>query len=318
MKIVDIYNLAIRMGISADPRGEEKIKKLLLREKKNYTDLKRAEKEEFDKERFTNPYSDTRILLDEPKSGRMAKKIKRALVGLDIGVAEVLLADRIKNIDLIISHHPLGRALARLDEVMKLQADLLADCGVPINVAEDLLDIRMQEVSRSLHPVFHSKEIDAAKLLDIPLMSIHTPADNLCFQYVKNKVEREDPETVGELIQVLKKIPEYKKATKEGAGPKIFAGNPERRCGKIVFTEITGGTSGHKDIYGRLSSAGVGTVVGMHMSEPYKKEAEKHHINVVIAGHAASDSIGMNQILDKLEKQGVEVVPCGGLIRVKR
>jgi len=57
-------------------------------------------------------------------------------------------------------------------------------------------------------------------------------------------------------------------------------------------------------------------VVGMHMSEKHREEAEKAHINVVIAGHISSDSIGVNLFLDLL--QGVEVVSCGGLIRVSR
>jgi hypothetical protein len=32
----------------------------------------------------------------------------------------------------------------------------------------------------------------------------------------------------------------------------------------------------------------------------------------------ASDSLGMNIILDELEKKGIDIVPCSGLIRVKR
>jgi hypothetical protein len=41
-------------------------------------------------------------------------------------------------------------------------------------------------------------------------------------------------------------------------------------------------------------------------------------MNVVIAGHIASDSLGMNLFLDELEKQGIEVITCGGLMRIKR
>ena len=56
----------------------------------------------------------------------------------------------------------------------------------------------------------------------------------------------------------------------------------------------------------------------MHMSEEHKKKAEKYHINVVIAGHIASDSLGMNLLLDEIEKKGVKVIPVSGLTRVKR
>ena len=56
----------------------------------------------------------------------------------------------------------------------------------------------------------------------------------------------------------------------------------------------------------------------MEVKEEYRKEAEKYHINVVIAGHMASDSLAMNLFLDQLEKKGIKVVPCSGLIRIKR
>jgi len=32
----------------------------------------------------------------------------------------------------------------------------------------------------------------------------------------------------------------------------------------------------------------------------------------------SSDSLGMNLFLDKLEEQGIEIVPCSGLIRISR
>jgi hypothetical protein len=56
----------------------------------------------------------------------------------------------------------------------------------------------------------------------------------------------------------------------------------------------------------------------MHLSEEGKKEAEAANVNVVIAGHISSDSLGMNLFLDELEKQGIEIIPCSGLIRVSR
>ena len=49
-----------------------------------------------------------------------------------------------------------------------------------------------------------------------------------------------------------------------------------------------------------------------------REEAEKANINVVVAGHISSDSIGVNLFLDELEKQGIKIIPCSGLIRVSR
>ena len=58
-----------------------------------------------------------------------------------------------------------------------------------------------------------------------------------------------------------------------------------------------------------------GTLLVMHIGEKHRKEAEKNHINVIIAGHMASDSVGMNLFLNELVARGIEVIPCAGLIR---
>ena len=71
-------------------------------------------------------------------------------------------------------------------------------------------------------------------------------------------------------------------------------------------------------MYEKMSQAGIGTIVGMHMAEDRKKEAQKHHVNVVIAGHMSSDSLGMNIFLDELQRRGIEIVPVSGLIRHSR
>jgi len=244
------------------------------------------------------------------------------MVGIDIDPAELMIArhlsDKGKKIDLVMSHHPLGVALADLSDVMHLQADVLAKYGVPINVAEGVTKPRISEVSRGISPINHNQAVDAAKLLDLPLMCVHTPCDNLAANYLEKEIKKEKLDTIGEVIKFLKKIPEYKEATKMKAGPRVFVGRSEASAGKVVLTEITGGTSGSKEIYQHMAHAGIGTIIGMHMREEYRQEAEKAHVNVVIAGHMSSDSIGVNLFLDELEKKGIEIIPCSGLIRVKR
>jgi hypothetical protein len=41
-------------------------------------------------------------------------------------------------------------------------------------------------------------------------------------------------------------------------------------------------------------------------------------MNLVIAGHISSDTLGMNLILDRIESQGVEVFCTSGIVRVWR
>jgi hypothetical protein len=303
------------MGIEADLRGKEVVEQLLKRRKEKYEKLSDQEKAEFDLESLTNPYSDTRIL-----NLAKDKEIKKVLVGIDIEPAEILLAKELGDIDLIISHHPVGKALADLHEVMELQCEVLHKYGVPINVAEGLMRPRIDEVARGINARNHQRTVDAARLLGFNLMCCHTVTDNLAARFLKEKIEQKNDELMRleDLLNLLKSIPEYQIAAKVAVGPRIFVGDPERRCGKIVLTEITGGTEGSPKLYEKMVNAGIGTVVGMHVSEEHKKEAEAAHLNVVIAGHMSSDSIGMNLFLDELEKRSIEIVPCSGLIRVSR
>jgi putative NIF3 family GTP cyclohydrolase 1 type 2 len=318
MKTQDIQNLAIKMGIESDFRGVEGVQKLLNGKKQKFDKLLEKEKSEFDKDALENPYLDSGVynIADD-------KEIKRVLVGIDIGPDEILIAKQLgaepsRSIDLVIAHHPIGKGLAQLADVMELQADVYNYYGVPINVAEGLMKERISEVARGVNASNHQRTVDAARILKVNLMNSHTPCDNLAAKFLKNFIEGKKLEKVGDLVNALKEIPEYKEAMKIGVGPKIFVGSPENRCGKIALTEITGGTEGSAKLWEKLAQAGVGTVIGMHISEDNKKEAEAAHVNVVIAGHISSDSLGVNLLMDELEKQGIEIIPCSGFTRVSR
>lgn len=314
MRIEEIFKLGLEMGISADFRGKKGVEKFLTRKRKKYEKLETKEKEEFDREALENPYLDTRIL-----NVAENKDIKRILIGIDIAPAEILMAKELGSVDLIISHHPLGKGLAGLADVMELQCDVLSQYGVPINIAEGLMKERIEEVARGINAANHQRTVDAAKILGFNLMCLHTVCDNLSAKFLKDKIEsNKEIERIEDLINILKEIPEYKEAIKIGAGPKIFAGKEENRCGKIALTEITGGMEGSPKLYEKMAQAGIGTVIGMHLGEEGRKEAEAANVNVVIAGHISSDSLGVNLFLDQLKKRGIEIVPCSGLIRVLR
>lgn len=311
MTLQQIYDLAIKLGIQNDLRGTAKVQKILKKTKEKYEKLSGEKKKEFDKERLTNPYSDSRILNDN------GKEVKKIMVGIDIQPGEILMAKEL-GVDTIISHHPIGSALADLGDVMNLQSDVLAMYGVPINVAEALTKERVSEVARGVSASNHYRTVDAARLMDINLVCFHTPCDNLVATFLDKLIKKAKPETVGEIIKLLKTVPEYQEAIKRKAGPTIFVGSQESSAGKIVVTEITGGTEGAVGIYEKMSQAGIGTIIGMHMDEERKKAAAKYYVNVVVAGHISSDSIGVNLLLDELEKKKIEIVPCSGLIRISR
>lgn len=317
MRLRDMYEAAYRSGISADPRGRDGIARVLARAKKAFDEMPQSKRWEFDQETLVNPYADTRILAGDPE-----KEISRILVGIDVEVGEVLLADALRSrgtvVDLLFAHHPEGRALARLEEVMGLQADIWHGFGVSLAYGDAVLSDRMSEIMRALHPLNNERTIDAARLLDFPLMCCHTPADNNVNRFVQSRCDDLGGDaTVDDLLEMLKEIPEYRQATLQGTGPVLFEGEGGRRTGKIMV-DMTGGTSGPVESIEKLAQAGVGTIVGMHMGEDHRKKAKDVHMNVVIAGHMCSDSLGMNLVIDQYERQGVEVIACSGFTRVSR
>lgn len=316
MTLKQIYDLALEMGIKADPRHKDKVKKYLDRVKKSYQELSDKKKKLFDRESLENPYSDTRILYGNPKL-----EVKKVLVGIDASAAEILLVDRLNQkggkFDLLISHHPSGHALASLHEVMEVQVDMFAKAGVPENVAHALFEQRMQHVHRRFSPLNHGQAVDTAKLLDVPLLAIHTVWDNLGNQFMENYLGKKQFETAGEVLETICDIPEFTEATIGKNGPFLASGSDKSRAGKIMVG-FTGGTSPSKELYIELAKAGVGTIVEMHVPEEALDELKKLHINVIDCGHMAADSIGANLFLDELEKKGIEVIPCSGLVRVRR
>lgn len=317
MKLRKLYEEVVKHGIAVDPRGETRVKRELERVKKDYEALADDEKKRFDLERLTNPYSDSRILhgVDDVEVGTV-------LMGIDMEVGEVLLADRLREkgreIDMLWAHHPEGSGLANLGGVMAMQADILSGFGVPINIAEGLLEPRIREVERGVMPTNHMRAVDAARLLDLPMICTHTPADNCVAAHLQELFDEKTPETVDDVLSVLREIPEYAEAEVNGSGLKVVAGKKKRRSGR-VFVDMTGGTSGSAKTFEKLANTSdIGTMVVMHIPEKHLKEADKNHINVVIAGHIASDTLGMNLLLDAVEKAGqskFSVIECSGFRR---
>lgn len=318
MKLEKLYKKAVEIGIENDLRGKKEIKKILKEEKEKYEKLKEEDAEYYDKDRFFNPFSDTRVL-----NGGLNINVKKVIVGIDMETAEILLTyllnkDLDQKIDLIIAHHPEGFALARLYDVMKLQADLLANYGITISVAEQLMGKRISEIERRLMPVNHNRAVDAARVLGIPMMCIHTASDNCVTNYLKKTFEKENPYKLKDLMKIIKNIPEYKKLAKLQVPPKIVNGSEDNKCGKI-FVDMTGGTEGSKEIFEKYATSGVSTLVCMHLSEDHLENAKKANLNVVIAGHVASDVLGLNLLFDEVEKEEkFEFVSVSGFERIRR
>ncbi len=79
MTTVEIYQLAIKLGIEADLRGQAAVREHLRYAKKQYRQLSKTAKADFDLEKLTNPYADSRILVDLTRG-----QIKKVRAGIEM------------------------------------------------------------------------------------------------------------------------------------------------------------------------------------------------------------------------------------------
>jgi hypothetical protein len=316
MKLKSLYQEIVKKGIEADVRSQKEISASLKAQKENYDKLSKKDKEYFDQDSLSNPFADTRILCGSPDS-----QIKSMAVGIDVEGPELVLIDRLKEkgekIDLAVGHHPEGRAYAHFYEVMDLQVDVFAKEGIAVSACENLLKERKMQVERRVSAANHSRSVDIARLLDINFLCMHTPCDNLAYQYLRKSLDKVKPANLAKVMDILFDIPEYSDTAKRNNPPKIAVGNPNSRCKKIHL-EFTGGTEGPQKIYEKLSVCGVDTIICMHQSEEHFKKCKEANINVVFASHIASDSLGINLMLDHLErKEKFKIYEFSGFRRFK-
>lgn len=246
------------------------------------------------------------------------ENIKKVAIGVDMELAEMMLAKEL-GVDLVITHHPKGGSLT-VDayKVMDDHIDSMVRAGVPINKAQKAVSEKKGQVERALHVSNYDRAVSGAKLLKMPFMGVHTPTDILAERKVQGlldeKVNSNPKSTLQDVIDALETLPEYQKTL---AKPVVRVGSKDDYAGK-VFVTMSGGTGGGINVDKSYFEASVGTLVVMHMPEDTIKAIKEQNIgNVVVAGHMASDSVGINQFAQALEEKGIEVIRMSGLIDPK-
>src|SRR5947209_2464414 len=119
-----------------------------------------------------------------------ARNARRALFGIDVEAADLLMAKE-KGYDVVIAHHPTGGS-ATLDfpKVLVKHADILTRHGVPRAVA----DAAVREMQEEREPRAHAENYDRlpsiARLIGIGLMCIHNPCDEIGRRVMVARVRR--------------------------------------------------------------------------------------------------------------------------------
>jgi putative NIF3 family GTP cyclohydrolase 1 type 2 len=235
------------------------------------------------------------------------RRLRKVLVSIDVGVSELLLA---KNLGCngVIAHHPAG-GKAQLEgyKVFLRHIDQMRQVGVPTEVARKAVESKYHVLDVQHHPDNYDQTPSAAKKLGLPLVTIHSPCDEIGRRMLVQAIKdlRHDA-TVSQLISRINAFPEFKKAETK---IEVRLGSPKNKAGKIAISHAAY-TNGGFDVARAYFENSINTLSYIHISEPdlAKLLAEKLDRNLIVLGHIASDWLGINRLLRELEKSDMESV----------
>ena len=244
--------------------------------------------------------------------------LQRIMIGIDVAGAELLLARQMR-VDGVIAHHPAGgSAVLDFPKVLVRGAELMAQAGVPGEIARQTLQPAIARAMLRAQAANHDHVPSIARLLGLPFLNVHLPLDEYGRRVMDDTIKHHlaglgrEP-LVGDVVSALRTIPEIRDAPTRVMVP---VGRLDQPAGRVVVFHGAG-TNGGFSVAQTLFAHGVGTVVYIHLAP---EEAEKLRAlpapsgNVVVSGHIASDLIGVNRLVQVLEERGVEVLRMSGVV----
>jgi len=242
--------------------------------------------------------------------------IERILVGIDIGSAELVMAKE-QGYDALIAHHPAG-GRARLEgwKVFEKHIDQMREAGIPEKDAREAIQKKISSLEIETHSVNYDHVPSVARHLKIPFMNIHNPLDELgrrrIAEVMRERLLAEKDAVVADLMDSIRAIPEFQRAFTE---VKLRHGTLSNRAGRTVFSHAAY-TNGGYEVARAYYRHGVDTVVYIHISEPDLARLRADSVgNLIVTGHTASDSVGINPFLAELRKRGVQVDAISGIVQ---
>ena len=231
------------------------------------------------------------------------KDIKKILFSIDAGAPEILLAKE-KGYDLLIAHHPVGPARLTFPKVVERHVEFMLEKGVPRKVAREAARELTDRIEVNAHPSNYLHEVGFAEKMKLPFMNIHLPIDHITRNYLLRAILKSGAKTVGNLVEKLGEIPEFKKAETR---IELRMGTASGHLGNWVLV-FAAGTNGGYPVARAYFEHGVDTVIYLHVDyDALVKLRRDCKGNLVVLGHMAGDSIGINIFLAALRKTGIAV-----------
>ena len=255
-----------------------------------------------------NPPADSAIYVE-------GAELTKVMFGIDIGAAELLLARQL-GCDGVIAHHPAGgTAKLNFPEVLTRHVELMVEHGVPTTTARDAIQSLMTRALLRAQAENFDHVPSAARLLEMPFLNVHLPLDEVGRRMMGETIEKhveglDHSPSVQDAIDALRTMPEFANALTRIMVP---VGAVDRPLGRIAIVHGAG-TNGGYPVARAYFQSGVDTVLYIHVApDDAQRLRSETSGNLIVSGHIASDMVGINPFVAKLEERGIEVIRMSGL-----
>jgi hypothetical protein len=242
--------------------------------------------------------------------------LKRAVFAVDLDSGELALAKQ-SGFDVAIAHHPCGGSTwAGFPTVLERHLPIMTGAGVPEAEARAAVRALQDEQGPRTHLLNWDRLPSVARLLGLPFMNVHAPADEIGRRVMHETIAAgvgPDARVEG-AVNALEGLPEF--ATSRH--PIIVRmGALDAPLGKWVFVHGAG-TNGGYPVASALFRNGVDTVFYIHVDPGHLRRLNEEFAgagkNLVVTGHIASDSVGINVVVRRLRAEGLDVHTMGGVV----
>lgn len=245
--------------------------------------------------------------------------IRRVLFGIDINSAHLVMAKQL-GFDAVIAHHPYDRGLLSWPVYLK-HIDQMVRAGVPQAAAEQAVLPRVEMLRQAGHSVNNDEVPSTARLLGIPFLNVHNACDELgrreMQRVVDETIARNGAETLlDDIVGALNQS--FAEFSQAAARIEVMLGETDDYAGHTVVAHGAY-TNGGANVAAAYFRHGVDTLLYIHILPDELKKlkdmgygSERGHL--IVVGHLAADSIGMNVYIRALAQHGVEVVRCSGAL----
>lgn len=241
-------------------------------------------------------------------------RISSILMGIDVGSAELFMARQL-GYHAVIAHHPAGYA-GPYWEVYRLHVGQMIAAGVPHEVAEAAVAGRVASFQAAAQRENYDHVASVARLLEMPFLNIHSPLDEvgrrIMQQTVDERLARQPEATVAGLRDALMMLPPFAAARTE---MQVALGAWDAPAGRTVVSHGAYTNGGYNVARAYLTS-GVETICCIHfpLEDAQRLASEGVKGNILVMGHIAGDSVGINPYVERLRTDGLEVTTFSGII----